>query len=301
MLASQASPLSMQAVTLHSFFKIPFHPLIPTDSRFSPRNIKETLKYNGEKRKILREVDLIIIDEISMVRADIIDFVDKVLRVYSRNMRVPFGGKQLLLVGDVYQLEPVVREEDSQFLRPFYQSSYFFDAHVFREMQLVSIELRKVYRQSDPVFIGILDRIRDNSVGDTDLALLNRRVGETSAVHDNALAITLSTRRDTVDYINERKLSQLPGDSTVFTGEIKGEFPESSLPTPMQLDIKVGAQVIFIKNDLDKRWVNGTLGIIEAIDEGNGVLYVVTDDGHEFGVERASWSNVRYTYNDQKK
>lgn len=287
--------------TLHSFFKIPFHPLIPTDSRFTPRNIKETLKYNGEKRKILREVDLIIIDEISMVRADIIDFVDKVLRVYSRNMRVPFGGKQLLLVGDVYQLEPVVREEDSQFLRPFYPSSYFFDAHVFREMQLVSIELRKVYRQSDPVFIGILDRIRDNSVGDTDLALLNKRVGEASAVHDNALAITLSTRRDTVDYINERKLSQLPGDSTAFTGEIKGEFPESSLPTPMQLDIKVGAQVIFIKNDLDKRWVNGTLGIVEAIDEGKGVLYVVTDDGHEFDVERASWSNVRYAYNEQEK
>lgn len=221
--------------TLHSFFKIPFHPLIPTDSRFSTRNIKDTLKYNGEKRKILREVELIIIDEISMVRADIIDFVDKVLRVYSRNMRVPFGGKQLLLVGDVYQLEPVVREEDSQFLRPFYPSSYFFDAHVFREMQLVSIELRKVYRQSDPVFIGILDRIRTNCVGDTDLALLNKRVGEASAVNDNALAITLSTRRDTVDYINERKLSQLPGDSTVFTGEIKGNFLRTVFPLQCSL------------------------------------------------------------------
>lgn len=287
--------------TLHSFFKIPFHPLIPTDSRFSNRNIKETLKYNGEKRKILREVELIIIDEISMVRADIIDFVDKVLRIYSRNMREPFGGKQLLLVGDVYQLEPVVREEDRQFLRPFYPSAYFFDAHVFREFQLVSIELRKVYRQSDPTFISILDHIRTNAVADSDLIQLNNRVDAEVDKHDNGLAITLSTRRDTVDHINEQKLKQLPGEPTVFMGEIKGEFPESSLPTPIQLDIKVGAQVIFIKNDLDKRWVNGTLGIVEAIDEDEGILYIVTDEGKEFEVERASWSNVRYTYNEQEK
>ena len=287
--------------TLHSFFKIPFHPLIPTDSRFSYSNIKETLKYNGEKRKILREVELIIIDEISMVRADIIDFIDKVLRVYSRNMREPFGGKQLLLVGDIYQLEPVVREEDRQFLRPFYPSTYFFDAHVFRDFQLVSIELRKVYRQTDQEFIGILDRIRTNCVVDTDLQKLNQRVGATVDKHDNALSITLSTRRDTVDFINEKELKQLPGEPSVFMGEIKGEFPESSLPTPMQLDVKVGAQVIFIKNDLDKRWVNGTLGIIEAIDEGNGILYVVTDGGDEFEVERASWSNVKYTFNDKEK
>ena len=287
--------------TLHSFFKIPFHPLIPTDSRFSNRNIKETLKYNSEKRKILRDVELIIIDEISMVRADIIDFVDKVLRIYSRNMREPFGGKQLLLVGDVYQLEPVVREEDRQFLRPFYPSAYFFDAHVFREFQLVSIELRKVYRQSDPTFISILDHIRTNAVADSDLIQLNNRVDAEVDKHDNGLAITLSTRRDTVDHINEQKLKQLPGEPTVFMGEIKGEFPESSLPTPIQLDIKVGAQVIFIKNDLDKRWVNGTLGIVEAIDEDEGILYIVTDEGKEFEVERASWSNVRYTYNEQEK
>ena len=287
--------------TLHSFFKIPFHPLIPSDSRFSNHNIKDTLKYNGEKRKILREVELIIIDEISMVRADIIDFVDKVLRIYSRNMREPFGGKQLLLVGDVYQLEPILREEDRQFLRPFYPSAYFFDAHVFREFQLVSIELRKVYRQNDPTFISILDHIRTNTVMDSELSMLNRRVDAPVEKHDNALAITLSTRRDTVDYINEQKLRQLPGDPSVFMGEIKGEFPESSLPTPMQLDLKVGAQVIFIKNDLDKRWVNGTLGIIEAIDEAEGMLYIVTDEGREFEVERASWSNVRYTYNEKEK
>lgn len=287
--------------TLHSFFKLPFHPLIPTDSRFSNRNIKGTLKYNGEKCKILREVKLIIIDEISMVRADIIDFIDKVLRIYSRNMRVPFGGKQLLLVGDIYQLEPVLKEEDRQFLRPFYPSAYFFDAHVFREMQLVSIELRKVYRQTDPAFINILDHIRTNNVADADLALLNNRVGASGEKHSNELSITLSTRRDTVDYINEKQLVQLPGDPSVFTGEIKGDFPESSLPTPIQLDLKVGAQVIFIKNDLDKRWVNGTLGIIEAIDEAEQMLYIVTDDGREFEVEKAVWSNVRYSFNEKEQ
>ena len=145
--------------TLHSFFKLPFHPLLPNDSRYSARNIRETLKYNAEKRKLLREVELIIIDEISMVRADVIDFIDRVLRIYSRNMREPFGGKQLLLVGDVYQLEPVVKEEDRQLLQPFYPSAFFFSAKVFQQMQLVSIELTKVYRQSDPTFINILDHI----------------------------------------------------------------------------------------------------------------------------------------------
>ena len=287
--------------TLHSFFKLPFHPLIPTDSRFSNRNIKETLKYNGEKRKLIREVELVIIDEISMVRADIIDFIDKVLRIYTRNMREPFGGKQLLFVGDIYQLEPVVKEEDRQFLRPFYPSPYFFDAHVFRSFKLVSIELRKVYRQSDSTFINILDHIRTNMVTANDLQLLNNRVAAVSPSDSNGLSITLSTRRDTVDYINQCQLDKLPGEASVFYGDIKGDFPESSLPTPMQLDLKVGSQIIFIKNDLDKRWVNGTLGVIEGIDEVQGVIYIVSEDGRELEVERACWSNMRYTYNDKEQ
>ncbi len=287
--------------TLHSFFKLPFHPLIPTDSRFSNRNIKETLKYNGEKRKLIREVELVIIDEISMVRADIIDFIDKVLRIYTRNMREPFGGKQLLFVGDIYQLEPVVKEDDRQFLRPFYPSPYFFDAHVFRSFKLVSIELRKVYRQTDSTFINILDHIRTNMVTANDLQLLNNRVATVSPSDSNGLSITLSTRRDTVDYINQCQLDKLPGEASVFYGDIKGDFPESSLPTPMQLDLKVGSQIIFIKNDLDKRWVNGTLGVIEGIDEGQGVIYIVSEDGRELEVERACWSNMRYTYNDKEQ
>ena len=261
--------------TLHSFFKLPFHPLLPNDVQFSPRNIRKVLRYNSDKIKVIRELELIIIDEISMVRADIIDFIDKVLRVYSHNMREPFGGKQLLLVGDIYQLEPVVKEDDRQLLLPFYNSAFFFDAMVFRQMHLVSIELRKVYRQSDPLFIGILDRIRTSQVSDRDLALLNSRVDPTNPpAHQQTdtpthqLTITLSSRRDTVDYINTRKLADLPGETEMFKGVIRGEFPETSLPTPQELLLKVGAQVLFVKNDMDHRWVNGTLGTVIGFDDG---------------------------------
>ena len=288
--------------TLHSFFKIPFHPLLPNDSMFSVRNIRNTLKYNSEKIKIIREVELIIIDEISMVRADIIDFIDKVLRIYSRNMREPFGGKQLLLVGDIYQLEPVVREEDRRLLSPFYRSSFFFDAKVFEYFQLVSIELRKVYRQSDPVFISILDHIRTSQVPMSDLQKLNQRVGARLDESDSKLAITLSTRRDTVDYINESQLKLLPGKPTLFRGNIQGEFPESSLPTPMELYLKTGAQIIFIKNDIEHQWVNGTLGTIIGFDEDDDAkIYVRTEKGQDVMVEPAAWSNMRYHFNEVEK
>ncbi|WOZ86003.1 AAA family ATPase [Segatella copri] len=288
--------------TLHSFFKLPFHPLLPNDSMYSVRNIRNTLKYNSEKIKIIREVELIIIDEISMVRADIIDFIDKVLRVYCRNMREPFGGKQLLLVGDIYQLEPVVREDDRRLLNPFYRSSFFFDAKIFQQFQLVSIELTKVYRQSDPVFISILDHIRTSQAQTKDLQLLNQRVGAQLDESDSKLAITLSTRRDTVDYINENQLKLLPGEPTLFRGNIQGEFPESSLPTPIELYLKTGAQVIFIKNDIEHQWVNGTLGTIIGFDnEDDAKIYVRTENGLDVMVEPAAWSNMRYHFNEVEK
>ncbi len=288
--------------TLHSFFKLPFHPLLPNDNRYSVRNLRKTLKYNSEKIKLIKEVELIIIDEISMVRADIIDFIDKILRVYAQNMRVPFGGKQLLLVGDMYQLEPVLKEEERALLQPFYPSKFFFDAHVFREMQLICIELQKVYRQTDPLFISILDHIRTSKTSQTDLSILNQRVGNTSHQNHDGLAITLSTRRDSVDYINQQHLQQLPGEPTVFYGIIEGEFPENNLPTPMKLEIKTGAQVLFVKNDRDKRWVNGTLGTVIGMgDESDGLIYVRTEQGEDVDVEQDIWSNVRYTYNEKEQ
>ena len=285
--------------TLHSFFRLPFYPLLPNDQRYDRRHIKETLKYTGAQRKLLREVELIIIDEISMVRADIIDFIDKVLRTFTRNPE-PFGGKQMLLVGDIFQLEPVLKEDERQLLSPFYPSAYFFNAKVWQEMPIVSIELRKVYRQSDPQFISILDRIRTNTAKDSDLCTLNDRVGSHLTSKDS-LTITLATRRDIVDFTNEQRLSSLSGLPSTFIGIIKGDFPESSLPTPMELQLKPGAQVIFIKNDKEKRWVNGTLGIVSFIDEKLGVIGVIDEKGVEFDVEREIWENMRYTFNDKEK
>jgi len=238
-----------------------------------------------------------------MVRADIIDFIDKVLRIYTRNRYEAFGGKQMLFVGDIFQLEPVIKEDERQMLRPWYPSLFFFDAMIFRSFPLVSIELRKVYRQNDGHFISLLDHIRTNVVGRDELSLLNQRVGQVLHL-DQELSITLSSRRDTVDYINEQHLSELPGEVVSLKGYIDGEFPASSLPTSVDLEMKVGAQVIFVKNDMERRWVNGTLGMVTAIgldDEGSEILTVRIDSGTEYEVAREVWSNMRYTFNEKEQ
>lgn len=288
--------------TLHSFFKLPFYPLLPDDTKFSIRNIRDTLKYNAEKIKLIKEVELIIIDEISMVRSDIIDFMDKVLRIYCRNMREPFGGKQILFVGDIYQLEPVLKEDEWKILQPYYPSKFFFDAKIFRKFQLISIELKKVYRQSDSVFIDILDHIRTSNINKVDLDVLNKRVGKELDDKDSSLAITLSTRRDTVDFINNEKLKLIDEEPTMFYGIINGEFPQSSLPTPIELELKLGAQILFIKNDIKKRWVNGTLGTVIGLDcADDGYILVRTENGDDVEVEQEIWSNVKYTFNAKEK
>ena len=275
--------------TLHSFFKLPFYPLLPDDSNFSLQRgrIHEFFKYTKPHRKLLEELELVIIDEISMVRADI--------------MREPFGGKQLLLVGDVFQLEPVVKGDEREILNRFYPTPYFFSARVFNQIDLVSIELQTVYRQTDKVFVSVLDHIRNNTVGATDLQLLNTRYGTQIEESEADMYITLATRRDNVDHINDKKLAELPGEPVTFSGEITGDFPESSLPTSQELVLKPGAQIIFIKNDFDRRWVNGTIGIISGFDPFEETLYVITDDGKECDVKRESWRNIRYKYNEEKK
>ena len=338
-------------VTLHSFFKLPFHPLAPDDSRYAGRRIREFLKYGKDHIKLLQSLELIIIDEISMVRADIIDFIDRILRTYTHNFRQPFGGKQLLLIGDVYQLEPVVKADERDILSRFYPSPFFFSAHVFRQMELVSIELTKVYRQQDSQFIAVLDRIRTNRFSPADLSLLNSRAlrqnphtsSPTSSSHSLSLSssgssakdsitssmdsdtsspqplglgaalisadsplpthlgITLCTRRDDVDFINTNELGRIEGTSVILHGRIQGDFPSSSLPTLLDLEIKLGAQIIFVKNDQEKQWVNGTLGTIIAFSEEPYGLVVITEEGKEVLVEEAMWSNVRYTYNEREK
>ena len=262
--------------------------------------IFEFFKYPKEKRKIIAEVDLIIIDEISMVRADIIDCVDRILRVYSGNMRLPFGGKQLLFVGDVFQLEPVVPSDQKEILSLFYASPFFFSARVFKDINLVPIELQKVYRQTDSVFINILDRIRNNAARKQELDTLNGRYFPSFEPQNEDMYITLATRRDQVDFINEKKLAELPGEEYVSVGKIEGDFPESSLPTQLNLSIKEQAQVIFIDNDYERRWVNGTIGMVSGIDE-NGNVYVLLESGVEHLVEPTSWRNYKYKYNEKEK
>ena len=289
-------------VTLHSFFKLPFRPMLPDDPDLSLSHgrIFEFFKYPKEKRKIITEAELIIIDEISMVRVDIIDCIDRILRVYSGNMRLPFGGKQLLFVGDVFQLEPVVPSDQKEILSLFYANPFFFSARVFQEIHLVPIELRKVYRQTDAAFIHILDQIRNNSARQQELSTLNARCFPDFEPRNEEMYVTLATRRDQVDFINEKKLAELPGEEFVSVGKIEGDFPESSLPTQLRLSIKEQAQVIFIDNDRDRRWVNGTIGMVSGIDK-NGNVYVLLENGVEHLVEPASWRNYKYTYNEKEK
>lgn len=283
-------------VTMHSFFKIPFRPILPNDPDLSEkdRRIYDFLKYNKAKTDLIKEVELIIIDEISMVRCDILDFIDQVLRVYTRNRHLPFGGKQVLMVGDAFQLEPVVKRDEWQILRNYYQTPYFFSAGVFQRIPLVQIELRKVYRQNDPAFVDVLDRIRQNQAQTKHLELLNQRLNPTFQTPTDELFITLATRRETVDYLNEQKLDELPGKETAFEGTISGDFPESSLPTLRNLVLKENAQVMFVKNDMERRWYNGSLGIVEEISDDGIYVRMENDQIHLVTIEK--WENLRYKF-----
>ena len=286
--------------TMHSFFKIPFKPMVPDDPDYAnPARMRKMLRYTKEKVKLIRELELIIIDEISMVRADIIDFVDRVLRVYSGNMREPFGGKQLLLVGDIFQLEPVVTQDTRDILRWYYRNFFFFNARAFEQINLVPIELRKIYRQSDNDFISLLDRVRVNRATTADMVRLNQRCNPDYQEVNGEFAITLATRRDTVDSINDEHMNALKTPEFVYEGAIEGDFPENSLPTAFNLVLKEGAQVIFIRNDKQGRWCNGTIGRVTRLN--NESVYVTLEDGHEMLVEWEVWENVQYTYNEKEK
>lgn len=290
--------------TLHSFFKLPFRPMLPDDSDLSLVNgrIFDFFKYKKEHRKIISTVDLIIIDEISMVRADTIDCIDRILRVYSGNMRIPFGGKQLVFVGDIFQLEPVVTSDSRDIISKFYPNAFFFSANVFREINLIPIEFTKIYRQSDKEFISVLDHIRTGEVKASDLQLLNKRYNSSFTPSEDEMYITLATRRDNVDYINEKKMSELQTPEYVSYGVIEGDFPESSLPTAKELVLKEHAQVMFIRNDVQwpRRWVNGSIGVISYIDDMENI-YVQMEDGREVQVELETWRNYRYRYNETEK
>lgn len=286
--------------TLHSFFKIPLKPILPTDPDFAIRTLRKRMKYSSSHVKLLRQLDLIIIDEISMVRADIIDFIDKILRVYCHNMREPFGGKQLLLVGDIFQLEPVVTGDARDVLAHYYNAPYFFNALAFNELAIVPIELRKVYRQDDADFISLLDRVRAGQPAETDIRRLNAKLIPSEQVDRLSadMTMTIASRRDMVDHINERHLNELKTPEIVYKGIIKGDFPMNALPTDLELSLKVGAQIVFIKNSPDRRWVNGTLGIVDSLSDEK--ICVRLEQGNVVEVEPEVWGNIKYQYNEEK-
>lgn len=294
--------VNVGGVTLHSFFKIPLRPIPPDDPDYSMSKILRTAKPGKEKLKLLRSVELIIIDEISMVRPDIIDFIDRMLRAATGRRREPFGGKQLLMVGDIFQLEPVVTSDTRDILNRYYPGYFFFNALAYSQIPLVSIELKKVYRQADSTFVELLDRVRLNQATPGDLQRLNSRYDPSADLrsgNDDEMVMTLAATRDLADSINTRCMEANPNPEITFVGTVEGEFPERSLPTDLNLVLKKDEQVIILKNDRDRRWVNGTLARISHI--GTDSVTVRLEDGSEHVIEREIWSNIRYTYSEEEK
>lgn len=282
--------INVEGVTVHSFFQLPFCPYIPG------MNYKEedTYKYTAEKLKIIRSVDLIIIDEISMVRPDILDAMDSILRKYRRN-EAPFGGVQLLMIGDLQQLAPVIKDDDWSVLKPYYPTPYFFSSMALQRMNYVCIALTEIFRQNDPEFIGILDKIRDKSLDDETIDIINRQYKPDFIPDDKDGYITLTTHNATAKKINEEKLAAIDDEEFTFDAQIDGEFPENSFPTDRTLILKKNAQVMFIKNDVgaDRRYYNGKIGIITDIDS-KSVTITCPDNNKPIVVKPVQWKNVRY-------
>lgn len=280
-------------VTIHSLFQMPFAPFVPGSEQ------NRQYKFNREKISLLKSLDLLVIDEISMVRADLLDGVDTVLRRYRRSNH-PFGGVQLLLIGDLHQLAPVVKNEDWRILGPYYDSPYFFSSQALSKTELLTIELQHIYRQADQRFINLLNQVRDNKLDRNTLNALNSRyIEDLDGKNDNKEGyITLCTHNRAADSINDEKLEELNQKSRLFEAEVEGEFPSHSFPTPPVLELKVGAQVMFVRNDssYEKRYFNGKIGNITRI-SGDKIWIQCPDDLEEIIVEPATWENIEYSLN----
>ena len=287
-------------VTIHSFFQLPFGPYIPSANKAGSQSNNFSNKFSRDKINIIRSMDLLVIDEVSMVRADLLDAISDVLCRYKDHSK-PFGGVQLLLIGDLQQLAPVAKDEEWNLLKEHYASTFFFDSKALSESTYFSIELTHVYRQSDSVFINLLNNIRENCFDDETLRMLNQRYVPDFRPDDKLGYITLTTHNYQAQQINKRKLAELPGKSYRFTAEINNDFPEYSYPTDDNLELKCGAQVMFVKNDSsgDHRYYNGKIGKIVFINPNK--ITVVGEDGNEIQVEKETWSNVKYTINPETK
>jgi hypothetical protein len=282
-------------VTIHSFFQLPFGPYVPGSKD------QQQKRFPKEKINLIKSLDLLVIDEISMVRADTLDNIDDVLRRF-RDHSKPFGGLQLLMIGDLHQLSPVVKDEDWQILRDFYSNLFFFNSRALQQTSHVSIELKHIYRQSDTFFIDLLNRVRENRIDQEVLSHLNQRYIKDFRPSDDEGYITLTTHNNSATEINVRKLTELKEKSHFFKATIEGDFPEYAYPTGIELELKTGAQVMFAKNDpsRDKLFYNGKIGKITRIE--NRVIYIkCPNDLAEIPVEPLEWTNIKYELNNETK
>ena len=295
-------------VTIHSFFQLPFHPYVPSfylsenNSHKQPEQKDFTgYKMSREKINIIKGLDLLIIDEISMVRADTLDAIDYALRRYKIH-HLPFGGVQLLMIGDLQQLAPVVKDEDREIINKYYNSSFFFGSRALRSTDYVTIELKHIYRQKDQAFINLLNKVRDNHVDSNVLIELNKRYIPDFDLDSDGGYITLTTHNYQAQMLNDSKLEKLPGRSHSFKATITDEFPEFSYPTACELILKEGAQVMFAKNDIsrDKLFFNGKIGKVQAF-EDDIIVVKCPDDDFPIRVEMAEWQNMKYTLDDEIK
>lgn len=283
-------------VTIHSFFQLPFGPYIPSAPDQGSHSFSH--KFSRDKINIIKSMDLLVIDEISMVRADLLDAISDVLRRF-REKNKPFGGVQLLLIGDMQQLAPVAKEEEWNLLKTYYSSPYFFESKALSQDNYLCVELTHVYRQNDDVFLSLLNKIRENCPDDETLRLLNERYIPDFNPDDKEGYITLTTHNYQAQQINQRKLAELPGQCYTFEAGITDEFPAYSYPTDERLELKPGAQVMFVKNDSsgDHLYYNGKIGKIAFIDRNK--IIVKDEFGHEITVNRETWKNVKYTINEE--
>ena len=282
-------------VTIHSFFQLPFTPYVPGSK------LESKFDFGREKRKIIASIDLLIIDEISMVRADLLDAIDTVLRRF-RDHYLPFGGVQLLMIGDLAQLTPVVTAEDEQILKPYYDTPYFFGSKALQQIDYVTIQLDHVYRQQDMSFIDILNQIREGHPTPEALSILNSHCKPTFIPKPEEPYIRLTTHNQLANYYNDTELKKLSGRSYLFHAEISGTFPDFSYPTAETLELKQGAQVMFVKNDpsAEHLYYNGRIGRVTYVDAYK-ILVLCEGDNEAIEVEPLEWENTRYTLNEETR
>ncbi len=293
-------------VTMHSFFQLPFGPYLPdvktgfgmNEQVVDKNALFKNLRLNSTKRKLIEELDLLIIDEVSMLRSDTLDSIHTILQVFRKNKK-PFGGVQVLFIGDLHQLPPVVKDSEKALLDRYYNSPFFFDAKVLEETPLVYIELKKIYRQNEQSFIDLLNKLRHNALSEDDFHILNKRYDPSFAGKDKNY-ITLTTHNHKADVINTEELRKLPSLAHFFKGQIKGDFGDKQLPTDVSLQLKVGAQVMFVKNDSspEKKYYNGKIVVVsKIIDDEIYVRFPETNE--ELLVTTETWENISYSLNKE--